>query len=111
MDKTSSKSHHLKRRLIRLGLYIAICLILLFLLFVGLTLLGTFGEMPDRDEIRKVSNYTASEVYSADNYLLGRYYLENRTNTQFVITSYSIHYTKLYDGSGQGLDQMLRYGF
>ncbi len=82
MDKTSSKSHHLKRRLIRLGLYIAICLILLFLLFVGLTLLGTFGEMPDRDEIRKVSNYTASEVYSADNYLLGRYYLENRTNTQ-----------------------------
>ena len=25
--------------------------------------------------------------------------------TLFVITSYSIHYTKLYDGSGPGTDQ------
>jgi len=53
----------------------------IFLLFLVLVLSGAFGSMPGKSQLEKIQNYTASEVYSSDNYLLGRYYLENRTNT------------------------------
>ncbi len=60
----------------------------LFLTGTGLLLLlyfsiyiGLFGSIPSKDDLNQVSNYTASEVYSSDHVLLGRYYVENRTNT------------------------------
>lgn len=64
----------------------------LFLVFFGLFGLGAFifsvysgvfGELPDTKMLEKIENYTASEVYSADGQLLGRYYIENRTNIAY----------------------------
>ena len=64
----------------------------LFLIFLGLFGLsafifsvysGVFGELPDAKMLEKIENYTASEVYSVDGKLLGRYYIENRTNTAY----------------------------
>jgi penicillin-binding protein 1A len=51
------------------------------MLFIGICYIGAFGKLPTFAELKKIKNYNASEVYSTDNYLLGRYYLENRTNT------------------------------
>lgn len=42
---------------------------------------GWFGELPDYAELKDIRNHTASEVYSFDGELLGRYYIENRTVT------------------------------
>lgn len=53
---------------------------LLFVFVMGVKF-GIFGHLPTYKELKEIRNYTASEVYSSDNYLLGRYYLQNRTNT------------------------------
>ncbi len=42
---------------------------------------GWFGELPNYAELKDIRNHTASEVYSFDGVLLGRYYIENRTVT------------------------------
>jgi len=46
-----------------------------FCLFVYL---GLFGALPTESEISKIQNHTASEVYSIDEKLMGRYYIEHR---------------------------------
>ena len=40
-----------------------------------------FGQLPTDEELENIQNFTASEVYTYDGILLGRYYVENRTNT------------------------------
>jgi penicillin-binding protein 1A len=52
--------------------------LLFFLVFVGL-----FGKMPSVKELGQIQNYIASEIYSSDNVLLGRYYIQNRTSVDF----------------------------
>ena len=42
---------------------------------------GWFGELPNYAELKSIRNHTASEVYSYDGVMLGRYYIENRTVT------------------------------
>ncbi|MEA3503844.1 MAG: transglycosylase domain-containing protein [Bacteroidota bacterium] len=44
---------------------------------------GTFGHMPTFEELENPKNNLASEIYSADQVLLGKYYYENRTNTHY----------------------------
>ena len=41
--------------------------------------LGFSGSLPSKDELARIENADASEVYSADSVLLGKYYIENRT--------------------------------
>lgn len=61
--------------------------LLLFLLSV---LCGCLGPLPSKEELKKIQTYTASEVYSADSVLLGRYFIENRTNARFSDISTNI---------------------
>ncbi len=68
-------------------------LIALFsLIFIGLVFLigfylaitnGYYGPLPDKQELKNIKTSVASEVYSSDGVLLGRYYLENRTTIGF----------------------------
>ncbi len=53
-----------------------------FLLF-SFVYIGIFGHIPSDYELENIQNYLASEVYSADNVLLGRYYIQNRTNIEY----------------------------
>ena len=41
--------------------------------------LGAFGQLPSEKELANISNANASEIYSADGVLLGKYYIQNRT--------------------------------
>ncbi len=64
----------------------SICVLLGVLSIVALTsavAAGAFGKLPTIEELQAIKNPTASEVYSADGVLLGRYYLENRTNVKY----------------------------
>lgn len=47
-------------------------------LFVSLVYIGLFGRLPGYDELGRVSNNNASEVYTSDDVLMGRYFIENR---------------------------------
>jgi penicillin-binding protein 1A len=44
---------------------------------------GAFGKLPEKEDLKAISHYLASEVYSADSALLGRYYFENRSPVYF----------------------------
>jgi penicillin-binding protein 1A len=44
---------------------------------------GMFGKMPSDEELQAIKNYQASEVYSADSVLLGRYFVQNRSDVNY----------------------------
>lgn len=48
-------------------------------LVVFLTWIGVFGALPDTDELRQIETANASEVYTSDNVMIGKFYTENRT--------------------------------
>ncbi|MFC2104702.1 penicillin-binding protein 1A [Bacteroidota bacterium] len=50
---------------------------------VILVRLGVFGTLPTYADLRKIKNNTATNIYSVDNKLLGRYYYQNRTNARY----------------------------
>src|SRR5687768_10784806 len=41
--------------------------------------LGMFGEIPNKKELRSINHQVATEVFSADSVLLGRYYWQERS--------------------------------
>ncbi|MFN4080972.1 MAG: transglycosylase domain-containing protein [Saprospiraceae bacterium] len=55
--------------------WMLLCLLALILM----VRLGWFGEIPDKDELRNIQTANASEVYTADKVLIGRFYIENRS--------------------------------
>lgn len=57
--------------------------IILIYSFVFLIGLGTFGELPDVNELLNPKNNLATVVYSGDLKILGKYYSENRVNVKF----------------------------
>ncbi len=56
---------------------------LVFVLFL-FTWLGIFGSLPSKQDLVDVKNPTASEVFSADSVLLGRYFFQERSNVSFT---------------------------
>jgi len=48
--------------------------------FLSLVYIGLFGRIPAEEELAKIKNFDASEVYSADGKMIGKYYIENRRN-------------------------------
>ena len=57
--------------------------IISFTLFVFMVSWGWFGDLPSLEELENPKTYLASEVYAEDGFLLGKYYLQNRSNTTF----------------------------
>lgn len=54
-----------------------------FILLVTMVSWGWFGELPPLEELENPKTYLASEIYSEDGILLGKYYLQNRSNSNF----------------------------
>lgn len=48
------------------------------MLFVLLVYFGMFGALPSYNDLKNISNHNASEVYTTDQQLMGRYFVENR---------------------------------
>lgn len=57
-------------------------LLLIFFLFL-LVWSGILGSLPSKEELISIENPAASEVYSADSVLLGRYFIQERSNISF----------------------------
>ncbi len=60
-------------------LTITICVLIIIICAVEINFLGLFGYSPTKKDIKFPSLSVASEVYTADSILIGRYYNENRT--------------------------------
>ncbi len=52
-------------------------------LMLLILLIVVWIETPSRKELRNIQNQVASEVFSADSVLLGRYYIQDRTEVQY----------------------------
>lgn len=57
-------------------------LLLLGLLFFSVYI-GLLGKIPSVDELNRIKTPNATEVFSSDGKLLGRYYVENRSSVRF----------------------------
>jgi len=78
MTKTKDFSYWKKR------FWISYCIVLIFiaLLFTAISM-GWLGFMPSFEELENPKSNLASEVISADQELLGKYYIENRSNSHY----------------------------
>ncbi len=61
------------------SLFLLLCLVMFYLAVY----MGFFGRLPTTSDLRDKQNNTASEVYAADGELLGRYYIQDRTNVKY----------------------------
>ena len=81
--KRGSKSRSGASRYLK-GFWISfVALIVLIVLFFIAITYGVFGKMPTFEELENPKSNLATEIISADGKLLGKYYVENRSNTQF----------------------------
>lgn len=64
-------------------LAISVCILTILICAVEINFLGLFGYSPTKKDIKFPSLSVASEVYTADSILIGRYYNENRTPVTF----------------------------
>lgn len=70
-------------RFLKLLWILVLASIISFTLFVFMVSWGWFGDLPSLEELENPKTYLASEVYAEDGVLLGKYYLQNRSNTTF----------------------------
>jgi len=81
--KKSSSNKSLGRRIFFFLLKAGIAILMLgFLLFL-IVYVGFTGPVPSSEELQKIKNPVSTEVYANDGRLLGRYYIENRSNVSF----------------------------
>lgn len=80
-NKTPNK---LKNLLKRASFYAIACIVICVTLLILLVRIGAFGKLPNDLDLKQIKNNTATEVFSVDNKLLGRYYYQNRTNANIV---------------------------
>ena len=92
-------------------------LLILVLLFTFISM-GWLGFMPSLAELENPETNQATEVYSCDGELLGKYYFENRSNCKFdEISPYMVNAliatedARFYKHSGIDLRALLRVGF
>lgn len=57
--------------------------VILLAFLLGLVYLGAFGHLPSFEELENPRSVLASEVYTADQKLLGKYFVENRSNVKY----------------------------
>ncbi|NLO02967.1 MAG: penicillin-binding protein [Bacteroidales bacterium] len=77
------KQNSFKRRLLNYLFIVFLTVIILTTLLFVTVFLGFTGHVPTTAQLLKINNPQASEVYSEDGKLLGRYYVENRSNVSF----------------------------
>jgi len=81
--KKSGSSKSFGRKVLIFSLKTVVALILLASLLFLIVYVGFTGPVPSTEELHKIKNPVATEVYSTDGRLLGRYYIENRSNVSF----------------------------
>ena len=81
--KKSSGKRFSGKNMLRFAWKSALVLFLFGSLFFILIFLGVLGPVPTKNQLKVINNPLASEVFSADGKILGRYYIENRSNVSF----------------------------
>lgn len=62
-----------------IGLSVVVALLITFIIILRIKI----GDIPKESDLKKISHPVASEIYSQDSVLLGRFFVENRTNVEY----------------------------
>lgn len=81
--KSSGSSRSFGRKITIFLLKAGIAMLLLAFLLFLIVYVGFTGPVPSSEELQKNKNPVATEVFANDGRLLGRYYIENRSNVSF----------------------------
>jgi penicillin-binding protein 1A len=82
MPAPSSNNAQIKKYLKGFWVSFMILIALIALFFIAVAF-GLFGKMPTFEELENPKSNLATEVISCDGKLLGKYYIENRSNTPY----------------------------
>jgi penicillin-binding protein 1A len=82
MPASSSNNAQTKKYLKGFWLSFIILVMMIALFFVCVSF-GLFGKMPSFEELENPKSNLATEIISSDGKLLGKYYIENRSNTHY----------------------------
>lgn len=82
MAKKSGNSRGFRKYIGLLWLVLMFPILAIFII-VGGTAAGFFGELPSFEELENPNSSLASEIYSSDLKLLGKYYIQNRSNVHY----------------------------
>ena len=82
-NSKSRKKQSSSRKITRLLLKVAATGIIFFALLFLVVYFGFLGYVPSTAQLHDIKNPLASEVFSAEGKLLGRYYIENRSNVSY----------------------------
>lgn len=66
------------RVFLKILLYLFAGFILVQGILILLVLTGVFGKLPNASELKRIQNPMATEIYTADSILMGKYYIQNR---------------------------------
>ena len=110
--------HTIKSRYLKYGLWVVTGLVLIVLLFLLSVYLGVWGKIPSKKELANFQYQQASEVYSADSVLIGKYYLFDRQPITYedfpehlLHALIAIEDERFYNHSGIDAISLLRVGF
>lgn len=107
----------IKSPVIRYGIVAILTLIICFLLFITSIYSGLWGNIPNSKELSNLEYQKASEVYSADSTLIGKYYLFDRQPITFnefpenlLDALIAIEDERFYEHSGIDFTSLFRVG-
>lgn len=81
--KPTKAKKNIKFKIITYVIGAVVLLVVVTGLFVWTVYQGWWGSLPNEEELKNLRNDEASVIYSEDGELLGKYYVENRTNVKF----------------------------
>jgi penicillin-binding protein 1A len=90
-------------------------LLIILIILILLSMFGVFGYMPSKKDLRTIENSNTTEIYSADSVLIGKFFIENRTEisldkiSPYVITALlAVEDKRFFEHSGIDLRSWLR---
>ena len=112
----------MKNKNIILSLWLGFIIVFIFILFLFFSIqknhFNLYGELPSLEDLEKPKSELSSELYSADNIILGKYFRYNRTPTRYdelsdelietILVTEDIRY---YEHSGIDLRGLIRAGY
>ena len=107
----------IKPRYLRYTLLAAMGILIAVFLFVACVYFGLWGKVPSKNDLSNVQYQQATEVYSADSVLIGKYFLFDRQPIAFeeipeslIQALIAIEDERFYDHSGIDLTSLFRVG-
>ena len=107
------------RRVLRISLLTLFSLLIVALTYLGLNIKnGKYGKFPAKEKLQNIENAQATEIFTSDGKLMGRYYFVNRNELDFdQIPSHILHAliatedARFFDHSGIDYRSLLRVFF